>query len=1434
MRAARQALLGAFIVALAVARPVQAQMLYGAGPAPNSDPSIEQPYFLYEIDPATAQVRQIGPIGFSYVNGMDVDPASGAIYATAFRPTGGATGDVVLLTISPATGQGTELMSWPVNNAGVNSRVAVRPDGTIFVGWAGSGFAIAEPQDSNLNGVPGVNSLNAMTFDFSPDGRLWWIYSEGNIFWRDLSTGETGPSGDDVFVACCLTVDSLSIQPNTGTAFVSGSVDNVWERLYTLNLETGELTDIGTFHPESVSVDYHLDIHALAWSEGPAPYSEPISRWSAENDALDSVDGNDGTLDNGATFGPGRVGAAAFSFDGIDDQVTVEDSASLNTRVQMTLSAWVNPSSSGHGRPIAHKRSAGNVGGYAFETTGAPYGPDLGLQWVIWIGGVARTLQTPAGVLQIGQWHHVAATFDGVAMRIVVDGVERASMAVTGAIDIAPDGPPFVIGRNVVIDSFAWHGFIDEVEIYGRALSAAEILSRLSFPTDRDGDGIADGLDNCPATANADQLDTDGDGLGDACDGEISNDRDGDGVIDALDNCPNAPNPNQLDTDGDGVGDACQVIAAPPDTLQFSAAHYDGTEGERSIPVTVVRAGAGTTVVSVQLTVGGGTAASEATFAPGQLNRANRAQPDYTPPSGVLTFGPGELSKTVRIPIADDSEIEPDETANLSLMNPTGGAALGAQHTAVLTIHDNDPNVSFVSTTSSGEERNEVIGIDVELSSVPAGGGAVRVDYVVTGTATPGVDHLLSSGVLNFTARGGATATIRTIHLAIRDDGAVEPDETVVIELTDATNAFLGPRRVYTHTILASDAPAADFAGNTIATARPVDLMTRPRQILMDYLYTGDADVYSVQLHAGDFLAVDVDPVEPSGLDASTLRVIDGATRVVVQRSQEPDGRGFTNNPAYGFRATHDGTYYFDLRATTRAAAYSIEFHRIALATGTQDPADLDAEEGTLFAWLEGNVLSVTGPTGYGFALVGNWTQTSSLNRTTGLVTTTIRLADNSPLTLRSALGDIPIGAVASPVVVRLSPNRWGDVFGELQGTTIRLDVGIPLGDIAEEIGNKFGAELGAINLRDGWNIRLGGAISRQTGFDPLLRGVPYLVYNDVATIGFHFGLSDVTDEFHALVMLNPTDPSYAARMTADNNTHTTAQPESWHFSFHGLVPYRPTMTPSEGSGGVGLQNFFGHVFATWEAPVGVLPFFWRGSALVDLDANDDGNWLGGAGNAHQLFHGDLGAALNVMSDVNIGFEGSAFVNLAQLNSHIPFNPVRLGRAAAIVNGRQQGIWFKGMKGTAGNPWQGTVLSALDFGENDVMEGTFFDVHHFHMTSTSTLTLPGNAELAFTLIFEDSGLHADVMGGVRWNATVPVNSVDASCRARGDAEGSLDIGWGGSHLDFAGAIGVDGRVRCYVGGQRVASAGFDVSGEFTADKIKFHLPVIGSVTLNLP
>jgi hypothetical protein len=74
----------------------------------------------------------------------------------------------------------------------------------------------------------------------------------------------------------------------------------------------------------------------------------------------------------------------------------------------------------------------------------------------------------------------------------------------------------------------------------------------------RDRDNFLDGLDNCPAVPNNDQLDSNTNGIGDACEAGLM-DADGDGIQDNVDNCPLDANAGQEDFDGDGQGDACDI-----------------------------------------------------------------------------------------------------------------------------------------------------------------------------------------------------------------------------------------------------------------------------------------------------------------------------------------------------------------------------------------------------------------------------------------------------------------------------------------------------------------------------------------------------------------------------------------------------------------------------------------------------------------------------------------------------------------------------------------------------------------------------------------------------------------------------------------------------------------------------------------------------------
>jgi hypothetical protein len=119
-----------------------------------------------------------------------------------------------------------------------------------------------------------------------------------------------------------------------------------------------------------------------------------------------------------------------------------------------------------------------------------------------------------------------------------------------------------------------------------------------------------------------------------------------------------------------------QSLVGNPGTLQFDPATYAVGEAAGTSTITVTRTNGSGGAISVDYASSDGTAS---------------AASNYTAASGTLDFAAGQASKTFTVPILNDAGNEPDETVNLTLSNPTGGATLGGQSTVVLTITDDDP-----------------------------------------------------------------------------------------------------------------------------------------------------------------------------------------------------------------------------------------------------------------------------------------------------------------------------------------------------------------------------------------------------------------------------------------------------------------------------------------------------------------------------------------------------------------------------------------------------------------------------------------------------------------------------------------------------------------------------------------------------------------------
>jgi hypothetical protein len=203
-----------------------------------------------------------------------------------------------------------------------------------------------------------------------------------------------------------------------------------------------------------------------------AAYGFEETSGSSTNDQTSN--NNDGTL-SGPTRTAGRYGNG-LQFDGNNDLVAVNDSNSLDLTNGMTLEAWVRPSNAPSGfRTIINKRRGSSS--YAYQLTAASTTSNRpGTR--IYVNNGSRDL-TGGTQLTANTWVHLAATYDGATQRLFVNGVEVANRAQTGSITTTTDS--LRIGTNNASSEF-FAGTIDEVRIYNRALSAAEIQADLNTP----------------------------------------------------------------------------------------------------------------------------------------------------------------------------------------------------------------------------------------------------------------------------------------------------------------------------------------------------------------------------------------------------------------------------------------------------------------------------------------------------------------------------------------------------------------------------------------------------------------------------------------------------------------------------------------------------------------------------------------------------------------------------------------------------------------------------------------------------------------------------------------------------------------------------------------------------------------------------------------
>lgn len=211
----------------------------------------------------------------------------------------------------------------------------------------------------------------------------------------------------------------------------------------------------------------YLAIRPLHAQSGCTPPPDGVVGWYPGDENADDIQGgNHGELQGSATFAPGMV-EQAFSLNGTSAYVQAPAISAQDPTTAGSMDAWVMfnqlPSGAGHTMEIIGK------GGFCRDFD-LQADTDNRFRFYIQCGGRAESTT----VIETGVWYHVAGTWDQTGLRIYVNGQLENTNPVQN-LTREQSGQPLQIGNQPYFGPRLFNGLIDEVELFNRALSPAEI-----------------------------------------------------------------------------------------------------------------------------------------------------------------------------------------------------------------------------------------------------------------------------------------------------------------------------------------------------------------------------------------------------------------------------------------------------------------------------------------------------------------------------------------------------------------------------------------------------------------------------------------------------------------------------------------------------------------------------------------------------------------------------------------------------------------------------------------------------------------------------------------------------------------------------------------------------------------------------------------------